>query len=88
MTVSTRTVRLDEEAEKVLRQIVQVTGLSISATFKKGLLVLHDEIARHTQRTPYEIYRELDLGPGGYAIAPSTSTRRGVQDAIRKKLRR
>jgi hypothetical protein len=88
MTVSTRTVRLDDEAEKVLRQIVQVTGLSISAAFKKGLLVLHDEIAQHTRRTPYEIYQELDLGPDGYATAPSTATRRGVQDAIRRKLRR
>ena len=86
--MSTRTVRLDEEAEKVLRQIVRVTGLSISAAFKKGLLVLHDEIAQHSRHAPYEIYQALDLGPGGYAIAPSTSTRRGVQGAIRKKLRR
>jgi hypothetical protein len=88
MTVSTRTVRLDEEAEKVLRQIVQVTGLSISAAFKQGLLALHDEIAQHARHVPYEIYQELDLGPGGYATAPSTSTRRGVQEAIKRKLRR
>jgi hypothetical protein len=86
--VSTRTVRLDEETEQVLRQIVQVTGLSISAAFKKGLLVLRDEIAQHARRTPYDIYQELDLGPGGYAIAPSTQTRRGVQEAIRRKRRR
>jgi predicted RNase H-like HicB family nuclease len=35
---------------------------------------------------PYEIYEELDLGPGGYAVAPSTEIRQGVQDAIRRKL--
>jgi len=86
--VSTRTVRLDEETEQVLRQVVQVTGLSISAAFKKGLLVLRDEIAQHAQRVPYDIYQELDLGPGGYAVAPSTSTSHGVQQAIRRKLRR
>ena len=30
----------------------------------------------------------LDLGPGGYAIAPSAETRRGVQEAVKRKLRR
>jgi len=88
MTVSTRTVRLDEETEQVLRQVIQVTGLSISAAFKKGLLVLRDEVAQHARRAPYDIYQELDLGPGGYAVAPSTATRHGVQQAIRRKLRR
>jgi len=34
------------------------------------------------------VYRQLDLGPGGYAIAPSTDTRRGVAVALRRKLRR
>lgn len=38
------------------------------------------------QRAAYEIYEELDLGPGGYAFAPATETRRGVQKAIRRKL--
>ena len=80
--MSTRTVRLDEETEQVLHQIVQVTGLSISAAFKKGLLALRDEIAQHARRVPYDIYQELDLGPGGYAIAPLTSTRHGVRKAI------
>jgi hypothetical protein len=86
--VGTRTVRLDEETEQVLHQIVQATGLSISAAFKKGLFVLQEEIAQHAQRMPYDIYQELDLGPGGYTIFPSTQTRRGVQEALRRKLRR
>jgi len=83
-----RTVRLDEETEKVLAQIVTVTGLSVSGAMKKGLLVLRNEVAREAQRVPYDIYKELDLGPGGYAVAPATQTRRGVQAAIRRKLRR
>jgi hypothetical protein len=37
------------------------------------------------QRTPYEIYRELVLGEGGYAIAPATEAKRAVKDAIRRK---
>jgi len=83
-----RTVRLDEETEKALGQIMKVTGLSVSAAMKKGLLVLRNEVAREAQGVPYDIYEELDLGPGGYARAPATQTRRGVQAAIRQKLRR
>ena len=86
--MSMRTVRLDEETEKVLAQIVTVTGLSVSAAMKKGLLVLRNEVSREAQRVPYDIYKELDLGPGGYAVAPATQTRRGVRAAIRRKLGR
>ena len=45
-----RTVRLDEDTEKVLAQIVTVTGLSVSAAMKKGLLVLRDSAVREAQR--------------------------------------
>lgn len=86
--MATRTVRLDDEAEQALQQIVQATGLSKSAALKKGLLLLRDEVVQYTQRGPYDIYRQLDLGPGGYAISPSTQTRHGVQEALAKKLRR
>lgn len=47
-----------------------------------------DQVVEQEHRTPYEIYEELDLGPGGYAVAPSTEIRRGVQEAIRRKLNR
>ncbi len=83
-----RTVRLDEETEKILRQVTKKTGWSVSTTLKQGVLVLRDEVVRHPQRSAFEIYRHLDLGPGGYAIAPSTDTRRGMQLALRRKSRR
>lgn len=86
--VGMRTVRLDEEAEKALAQIMQATGLSISGTFKQGILVLWDTLAQRAHRVPYEIYEKLDLGPGGCAIGPSTDTRRNVQKAIQRKLGR
>ena len=60
-----RTVRLEEETEKALAEIVTVTGLSVSAAMKKGLLVLRRDMAREARRIPYDIYKELDLGPGG-----------------------
>lgn len=81
----TRTVRLDEETEQVLQQVLQATGMSPSAALKKGIFALRNELAQHTKRTPYEIYRALDLGPGGYALAPSSDTRRGMQEALRRK---
>ena len=86
--MSTRTVRLDEETENALQQIMQETGLSISAVFKKGLLVLRNEVAQQIQRVPYDLYRKLDLGPGGYATGPSTQTSRAVRAAVQRKLRR
>ena len=86
--MATRTVRLDDEAEAALQQIREATGLPISEALKRGLRSLQERVTHETKRTAYEIYQELDLGPGGYALAPSTEARRGVTEAIRKKLHR
>jgi hypothetical protein len=86
--MATRTVRLDDDTEAALRQICEITGLPISEALKRGLKSLREHVAEETTRAPWDIYRELDLGPGGYAIAPSTETRRGVKRALLKKLQR
>ncbi len=86
--MGTRTVRLDEESEQALEEVRQQTGLSVSAALKQGLLVLRDEVSRQATTTPYDIYRELDLGPGGYASTPSTQVREGVVEAVKRKLGR
>ena len=84
-----RTVRLDDESEKILKELIMETGMSISALLKEGLTVLRERRAQSApRRTAWEIYEELDLGPGGYAVAPSTEVRQGVQEAIRRKLGR
>jgi hypothetical protein len=80
-----RTIRLDAEAEKALAYIVQTTGLSISGALKQGLLVLRMQLAQQAPTAPYDIYAALDPGPGGYAIATSMETRRGVQAAVKRK---
>ena len=82
-----RTVRLDDETEKILTLVRKKTGWSVSATLKRGVLALSDEVGRSTNRSAFDIYRRLDLGPGGYAIAPSTDTRRGMQLALKRKPR-
>ena len=86
--MGTKTIRLDDETEQILKQIIRSTGLSITGALKKGLFVLHREIEQHTHRAPYDVYRELDLGPGGDAIAPSTQIRQGMRKALQKKHQR
>jgi hypothetical protein len=83
-----RTVRLDDEAEATLRQIRESTGLPISEALKQGLRSLSRQVRDTLGQHPYDLYERLDLGPGGYAIAPSAETRRGVAMALRKKLQK
>lgn len=83
-----RTVRLDGETEEVLRQIRKVTGLPISEALKEGLRAFHEKLRSRTVKTPYEIYKTLDLGEGGWAIDDSAHVSRGVTRALKKKLHR
>jgi hypothetical protein len=85
--MGTRTVRLDDETEETLEKIRRTTGLSISEVLKRGIQAFRKEASGRPPLTPFEIYRKLDLGPGGYAIAPSTDVRRAVREALRKKHR-
>jgi hypothetical protein len=83
--MAVRTVRLDDETEAVLAELIERVGLSVSEVLKRGVLALRDELARKPARAPYSIYEALDLGPGGYAVARSTDARRGVREALRRK---
>ncbi len=86
--MGSRTVRLDKESEKVLAEIRKNSGLSISAVIKAGLLSFRKDINRTRSTIPYELYEQLDLGPGGYATAPSSQVKQGVKRSIGRKLRR
>lgn len=86
--MATRTVRLDEEAERALKEVREATGLPISEALKRGLGALRDQVTQEARRTPYDVYRELNHGRGGTAIARSTDTKRAVRAAIGKKLGR
>jgi hypothetical protein len=84
----TRTVRLDADAKKTLGEIRAATGLRVSEALKRGLRALRAEIARETTASPWDIYREIDLGGGGVAAAPSTRVKPAVRRAIRAKIAR
>ena len=83
--MATRTVRFDAETERVLGEVRAATGLPISEVLKRGLRALQTHVRETPERTPYEIYSELDLGPGGYAIASSSDMREGVRLALKRK---
>ena len=83
-----RTIRMDDDDERLLSRLTKATGMSISTAFKEGLKVLQAELGKRKTASPYAIYKELDLGPGGYTTNPSSETRKAVKAAIQRKLGR
>src|SRR5260221_3174133 len=71
-----------------MSELGAATGLPISAAIKSALRALQAHVRQTPVRTPYEVYAELDLGPGGYALASSADVRGGVRRALKRKLRR
>jgi hypothetical protein len=86
--MGTRTVRLDSEAEELLAEIMKLTGLNISAALKEGLVQLRARLRHEPSTRSWELYENLDLGPGGYSVSSSTETRKGVTRALQKKHKR
>jgi len=86
--MTTRTVRLDAEEERVLAEIVRKTKLPVSDVLRRGLRALEKEALETAPQRPFEIYEQLDLGPGGYANLPATESSRGAREAILRKHRR
>jgi len=43
---------------------------------------------QEAHRKPYDVYRGLDLGEGGYAVAPAREAKSAVAEAIRRKHKR
>jgi hypothetical protein len=83
--MGTRTVRLDDEAEKTLAMLRKRTGLSISEVLKRGLIVYRTSALNEVSVKPYDVYRQLDLGEGGYAVAPAREAKTAVVSAIKRK---
>jgi Arc/MetJ-type ribon-helix-helix transcriptional regulator len=86
--MGTRSVRLDDEAEQALRALTAMTGASVSDVLKRGVLELRERAAVAYGRSAWQIYAELDLGPGGYARAPARDSAEGVREVLRRKARR
>ncbi len=83
--MATRTVRFDEETERVLSEVRSATGWPISEVLKRGLSELQAMLRTRPMQMPYDIYKGLDLGPGGSAIGTSADTRGAVRRALKRK---
>jgi hypothetical protein len=83
-----RTVRLDAESERALLEIQQRAGLSVSGALKRGLVTVREALRSEAAASPYEIYRTIDLGPGGYTRAPARRAKAGVREVLRARSRR
>ncbi len=81
---------LDEEAEQALQAIMQIAKLNQSDALKQALMFLreHLNINQTPAIKPFDIYKQLDLGEGGYAIAPAPQAKEGVKTALQRKLQR
>jgi hypothetical protein len=86
--MATRTVRLDDESERLLRELQTATGQSVSAVLKRGLVALRQSLRENTARHPYDVYEQLDLGPGGYARAPARRAKQSIRAVLERKRKR
>ena len=81
-----RTIRLDPGSEAMLAEVVRRTGLNTSEALKAGLAALHERL--RAADYPWEVYRSLELGPGGHARAPARRAKQAVREVIRGRARR
>lgn len=83
--MATRTVRLDDESEGLLEELQDATGESVSTVLKHGLVALRESMREKTTQHPYAVYEQLDLGPGGYARAPSREAKQAIREVLARK---
>lgn len=83
--MGTRTVRLDEEAERLLSEIRRQTGTTVSGALKRGLEVAARELRERAATRPYDIFRQIELGEGGYARAPARKAKKAIAGLLRKR---
>ena len=81
----TKTVRMNDEEEKLLERVKRLSGLSASDAIKRGLEVLDEQLRTAASRRAWDVYSKLDLGPGGYASGPARQSRKAAVDAIRRR---
>lgn len=82
LTMGTRSVRLDEEAEAALLDILTHEGVSISDAIKKGLLTYREKSLNTAVRRPVDFFKGFELGGGGYAIGAARDSKKLVRDKL------
>ena len=83
--MSTRSVRLDDEAELALAEIRRRSGQSISSAIKLSLISFRDNVLSRQSRRPSEFFFHYDFGEGGYSIGPARESRRVVREKLAQR---
>ena len=85
MRMSIKTVRMDDDDEKLLERVKRATGWSASEVIKRGLRSLDRQLREQPSKRAFDVYKALDLGPGGYASGPASDSRKVAREAIRRR---
>jgi hypothetical protein len=83
--MTTRTVRLDDDAERALARLRKLTRLSISEVLKRGLAAYEHLASTQGHVKPYDIYARLDLGAGGWSLGAARDAKSVLKKALRRK---
>ena len=75
-------------AATALERGLTVVTRNVRHFLPTGVLVIDPSSPDAATKTPYEIYRELDLGQGGYAVAPARDAKAAVAKVIAAKHRK
>ncbi|HEX6766655.1 MAG TPA: hypothetical protein VF103_14275 [Polyangiaceae bacterium] len=86
--MSSRTVRLDADSERILAELRRAKKLSVSAVLKQGLVALRESLAAAgPAATPFAVYESIDLGTGGYALGKARKAKSEIRRALKEKVR-
>jgi hypothetical protein len=86
--MGTRTVRLDQETERVLAELQRASGESVSTLLKRALVTLRSSLDETARPHPYQVYERLDLGEGGHALAPARRAKQSIRAILERKRRK
>ena len=84
-SMGTRSVRLDNEAEDVLSEILKRTGMSISDAIKQGLIAYREKAKSEHNQKPSDFFQSYDLGEGGYSIGSARQSKIILKEKIKAR---
>lgn len=86
--MGTRSVRLDNEAEDVLSEILKKTGMSISDAIKQGLMAYREKAKSQNHKNPSDFFKGCDLDEGGFSLGPARQSRSILKDKIKRNIKK
>ncbi|MDZ7759062.1 MAG: hypothetical protein U5L00_02235 [Desulfovermiculus sp.] len=82
--MSIRSVRLDNETEEILQSILSRKQMTFTQAVKEGIRSLAQSMGLDAGKSPYEIFKSLDLGSGGATRVSSDQAKEGIGKILRE----